>query len=156
VPARTGSGAKPVVSDEGVESAHRAPAGVAPERGSLDAIRDRDRKAIARFVDLHADAGYAFVHHRLDRPGAVGDLLQEIFLAAWSALPHFRAESEIRTWLLGIARHKIGDYYRKKLRDITLADELDEVSPPASLTSAPGREEELDRQRRNARTRRIL
>lgn len=144
------------MSDDGLESAPHPPAGVLPERPLLDAIRDRDRKAIARFVDLHADAVYAFVHHRLDRPEVIDDLVQETFLAASSALAHFRGESEIRTWLLGIARHKIGDYYREKLREIVLADELDKESPPASLTVAPKLDEELDRQRRDARTRRIL
>jgi len=139
-----------------LESARRALAGVPQERDLLEAVRDRDRKAIARFVDLHADAVYAYVRRRLDRPNAVDDLVQEVFLAAWSALPHFRGESEIRTWLLGIARHKIGDYYREKLSEIPLSDELEEKSAPASLTSASPREEDLDRRTREARTRRTL
>ena len=143
------------MSDEGLESAQRTPAGVVAERDLLEAVRDRDRKAVARFVDLHADAVYAYVRRRLDRSNAVDDLIQEVFLAAWSALPRFRGESEIRTWLLGIARHKIGDYYRERLREIPLSDELEEMSAPANPTPASG-EEDLDRQRCEARTRRIL
>ena len=144
------------MSDDGLDSAPQALAGVVPERDVLEAVRDRDRKAVARFVDLHADAVYAYVHRRLDRPSAVDDLVQEVFLAAWSALPRFRGESEIRTWLLGIARHKVGDYYRERLREIPLSDELEEETAPTSSTPAPGGEEDLDRQRREARTRRIL
>ena len=144
------------MSDEGLESAQRPPAGAVPERDLLEAVRDRDRKAVARFVDLHADAVYAYVHRRLDRSSAVDDLVQEVFLAAWSALPHFRGESEIRTWLLGIARHKIGDYYRERLREIPLSDELDEKSAPAGPMPSSGGDEDLDRRKREARTRRIL
>ncbi|HEY3202131.1 MAG TPA: sigma-70 family RNA polymerase sigma factor [Thermoanaerobaculia bacterium] len=144
------------MSDEGLDSSPHPPAAASPDRPLLDAIRDGDRKEIARFVDLHADAVYRFVHHRLDRPEALDDLVQEIFLAAWRALPHFRGESEVGTWLLGIARHKIGDYYRDRLRNLDLSAVIDEDSLPESLRIAPTVDERIDGQRREARTRQIL
>ncbi|MEP6993283.1 MAG: sigma-70 family RNA polymerase sigma factor [Acidobacteriota bacterium] len=110
---------------------------------------------MARFVDLHADAVYSFVYHRLDRREALDDLVQEVFLSAWKALPRFRGESEIRTWLLGIARHKIGDYYRQKLQSLPFAEEQDDGSP-ASIALIPDVEERLDLQKLEVRTRRVL
>lgn len=136
-------------------SPHPPPAPLA-DRPLLDAIRDGDRKATARLVELHADAVYRFVYHRLDRPESVDDLVQEVFLAAWKALPLFRGESEIRTWLLGIARHKIADHYRERLRKPVLTDGLDEPPPPGTLAVVPDMDERLDGQRLEARTRRIL
>lgn len=133
-----------------------APSAPSADRPLLDAIRDGDRKATARLVELHADAVYGFVSHRLDRLEGVDDLVQEVFLAAWKALPLFRGESEIRTWLLGIARHKIADYYREKLRVPLLTDDLDEAPLPGTLAVVPDMDERLDGQRLEARTRQIL
>ena len=110
---------------------------------------------MARFVDLHADAVYRFVYHRLDRREALDDLVQEVFLAAWKALPRFRGESEIRTWLLGIARHKISDYYRQKLQGLHLVEGQDD-DRPENMALLPDIEERLDRQRLEARTRQVL
>jgi RNA polymerase sigma-70 factor (ECF subfamily) len=141
----------------------RAPGGVEPlapgvpgGRPLLDGLRAGDRKAMGLFVELHADAVYAFVLHRLDRPQLVDDLVQEVFLAAWRALPDFRGDSEIRTWLLGIARHKIGDYYRDRLRDLSVADGVDEENPPPGLKLVPRLDEKLDRQRRSDRVQTVL
>ena len=110
---------------------------------------------MARFVDLQADAVYRFVYHRLDRREALDDLVQEVFLAAWKALPSFRGESEIRTWLLGIARHKISDYYRQKLQGLHLVEGQDD-DRPENMALLPDIEERLDRQRLEARTRQVL
>ena len=125
-----------------------------PDCALTDAILAGDRKAIARFVELHADEVYRFLHHRLDSPEAVDDLVQDVFLAAWKALPSFRGESELRTWLLGIARHKIGDYYGERLR--RLADEIDEDEAPEGVTIVPALDERLDSERLGATARQIL
>jgi RNA polymerase sigma-70 factor (ECF subfamily) len=126
------------------------------DRSLIDGLHAADRKAMGHFVELHADAVYAFVLHRLDRRERVDDLVQEVFLAAWRALPKFRGESEVRTWLLGIARHKIGDYYRSRLRDLTVADGVDEENPPPGLKLVPRLDEKLDRQKRSDRVRHVL
>src|SRR6266851_151533 len=140
-------------------SAVPRPTSSSSSRALIDAILGGDRKAIAQFVELHADEVYRFVSHRLDRPEAVDDLVQEVFLASWKALPDFRGESELRTWLLAIARHKIGDYYGKRLQKLVLAneaDENDEDTAPRDLAVIPDFDERLDRQKLEARARQIL
>lgn len=117
-----------------------------------DAILDRDRKAIADLVSLHADAIYRFIHHRLDRPEAVEDLVQEVFLAALTAIARFRVESSLRTWLFGIARHKIADYYRERLRSL----ELDDVETRTDEPADPSIEECVDRLRLEEKARAVL
>jgi RNA polymerase sigma-70 factor (ECF subfamily) len=82
------------------------------------AVLRKDRKATAEFVALHADAVYGYVRHRLiPRADLVDDVVQEVFLAAWDSLASFRGESSLRAWLLSIARHKVEDYYRRRLRE---------------------------------------
>lgn len=68
--------------------------------------------------------------------------MQEVFLAACHSIGEYRAASSLKAWLLGIARHKVEDYYRAKVRDADL-DEVDgNLSAPVTVDSA------LDGQRR--------
>ena len=77
----------------------------------------KDRKATAEFVDRCADWLYPFLRRRLlPRSELIEDLTQEVLLAAWEGLANFRGEASLRTWVLGIARHKVEEYYRKRLR----------------------------------------
>src|SRR5499425_1962019 len=88
-----------------------------------DVLR-KDRKATAEFVSRYADHVYAYVRRRLiPRTDPVEDLVQEVFLAAWESLDKFRGDSSLRNWLLGIARHKVEDHYRKRLRELQLDEE---------------------------------
>jgi RNA polymerase sigma-70 factor, ECF subfamily len=82
------------------------------------AVLRKDRKATAEFVGRFADGVYRYLCARLfPRPDRLDDLFQETFLAAWEHLPRFRGESPLEAWLLGIARHKVEDYYRSCLRE---------------------------------------
>ncbi len=118
-----------------------------------DAILDRDRKAIADLVSLHADAIYRFIHHRLDRPEAVDDLVQDVFLAALTAISSFRVESSLRTWILSIARHKVADYYRTRLRSIVFEDADTRSDEPAADMRIDAL---VDRRRLEEHTRAVL
>ena len=88
----------------------------------------KDRKATAEFVARCADHLYGYVRRRLmPRGDQVEDVVQEVFLAAWENLETFRGESSLRSWMLGIARHKVEDHYRKRLRELEM-DEDDEFA----------------------------
>lgn len=84
----------------------------------------RDRKAAADFVGLYSHTVYRYVAGRLaPRLEAAEDLTQDIMLAAWTGLRGYTGEAPLAHWLLGIARFKVGDYYRAKTRDALLAFE---------------------------------
>jgi len=44
------------------------------------------------------------------------DVVQEVFLKAWRALPTFRADASIRTWLTAIATNEALQFYRRQRR----------------------------------------
>jgi RNA polymerase sigma-70 factor, ECF subfamily len=111
---------------------------------------------MALFVELHADAVYRFLYHRLDRPEVLDDLVQEVFLAAWVGLASFRGESEVRTWLLGIARHKVADHYRSRLASLEMREGEDPAEIPDALVTLPQADERLDAARVEARARQVL
>ncbi len=127
--------------------------GRAPALPSIDADRRGDRKSMGQFVELHSDAVYRFLHHRLDQREALDDLVQEVFLAAWRSIDRFRGESEVRTWLLGIARHKLADHYRSRLRGADLGFEAGEADEPSVVFDV---DERLDAVRLEARARKTL
>jgi RNA polymerase sigma-70 factor, ECF subfamily len=118
-------------------------------------ILRKDRKATAEFVERFADCVYSYVRRRvMPQAEAVEDLVQEVFLAAWNSLGSFRGEASLRHWLLGIARHKIEDYYRKRLREPEVPEEIDEELP--ELVVIPKYEDELDRAANLEKTYRVL
>ncbi len=45
---------------------------------------------------------------------AVDDLLQEVWIAAWKALPTYNRRAALRTWVYGICLHKCHDHYRER------------------------------------------
>lgn len=115
-----------------------APASELSDQELVAQVLHKDRKATAEFIGRHADCVYAYVRHRLIPHGElVEDLIQEIFLSAWENLDKFRGDSALRNWLLGIARHKVEDHYRKRLRELQFQDE-DEIlqNEPTSLQNA--------------------
>jgi RNA polymerase sigma-70 factor (ECF subfamily) len=123
------------------------------ERELVRAVVCKDRKATAEFVSLYSDAVYSYVRHRLiPRIDLVDDLVQEVFLAAWGSLEAFRGESTLESWLLGIARHKVEDYYRSRLQQpVSFEDE-----PEENVTLDLALDEQLDRARLQEKTRKVL
>ena len=128
--------------------------GVSDDVALVTAVLGKDRKATADFVNTYTDAVYSFIRRRLSpRQDLVDDLVQEVFIAAWENLASFRGTSPLRAWLLGIARHKVEDYYRKLLQT---AHPLE----PAVAEDLPATEPDLetiaDRDRTEQRARKVL
>ena len=68
-------------------------------------------------LDQHWEALCRYASHRVRDQTATEDLVQETLLAALRDQARFRDESSVRTWLVGILRHKIADYWRRLQRD---------------------------------------
>jgi len=91
------------------------------------AVLRKDRKATAEFVAKYSDCVYRYVRARLTpRLDLVDDTVQEIFLAAWEHLSTYRGISPLQGWLLGVARHKVEDYYRSVLRQPELLSDFNQ------------------------------
>jgi len=128
---------------------------VAEERDLVAAVLRKDRKATAEFVSRCADPVYAYVRQRLaPRVDLVDDLVQEVFLAALESLEGFTGGSSLRTWVLGIARHKVVDYYRARFRDDEIFCELDDDL--RTTAEFPRFDELIDHSRLVEKTRRVL
>ncbi len=71
----------------------------------------------SEWLDRHGDALYGYALARVGQRAAAEDLVQETLLAAMKSAAAFRGISSERTWLVGILRHKLLDYYRALGRD---------------------------------------
>lgn len=122
----------------------------------MASVLRKDRKAAARFVAAHIDAVYAYARHRLiPRAELADDVVQDVFLAAFNGLGAFQGQSSLRAWLIGIARHKIEDLYRRRLRAAESPDSADAAE--AEPFSEPVRiDERIDTERARAKARRVL
>lgn len=133
-----------------------SPAAEAGERELIASVLRNDRKAAARLVAAHIDAVYGYARSRLaPRADLVDDIVQDVFLAALNGLKTFQAQSSLRTWLLGIARHKIEDVYRQRLRASLPLDDLS-TAGEEPLSEALPVDEGIDRTRARTKARRIL
>ena len=75
-----------------------------------------------QWLEDHGGALYAFAMSRLRNAAVAEDMVQETFLAAMKAKERFSGRSSERTWLTGILKHKIIDYYRKHSREKSYED----------------------------------
>lgn len=76
------------------------------------AARAGDRVALGEFIRLTQGDVRRFLAH-LAGEDAADDLTQETYLKAMDALPGFRGESTVRSWLLTIARRTAADRVRR-------------------------------------------
>lgn len=80
------------------------------------------------WFELYGDYLFAFARRRVRDQTAAEDLVQETFLAALSAKKSFAGKSSEKTWLTGILKHKIYDYYIKNFRQTELTPEEADLS----------------------------
>ncbi|MBN1263427.1 MAG: sigma-70 family RNA polymerase sigma factor [Candidatus Pacebacteria bacterium] len=55
-----------------------------------------------------------FILQRVENLEDGEEILQETFISVFEALPFYSARSTLLTWICGIARHEVADFYRKK------------------------------------------
>jgi RNA polymerase sigma-70 factor (ECF subfamily) len=106
------------------------PAAAPPDDEALvAAARGGDHAAYTTLYQRYADRVYGRLTQLVGPIGEREDLLQQVFLQLYRALPGFRADSSIGTFIHGIAVHVAIDHLRRRRRrpqDFTAA-ELDEL-----------------------------
>lgn len=77
------------------------------------------------WVDEHGDALYRYALLRTRDQHKAEELVQETFLAALEARNRFAGAASVRTWLIGILKHKITDQFRNEARELQSEDPAD-------------------------------
>ncbi|MDP1770207.1 MAG: sigma-70 family RNA polymerase sigma factor [Nitrospirota bacterium] len=68
-------------------------------------------------IDVHGDFLYRFALVRVRNQDVAEDLVQETFLAALQGTFRESGPTAERRWMIGIMKHKIVDYFRRKIRE---------------------------------------
>lgn len=72
------------------------------------------REEFSELYNENFDYVYSFVFIRTACDAQITEeIVQEAFTAAWQAQDRFRNKSTFRTWLCGIAKNKLYEYYRR-------------------------------------------
>jgi RNA polymerase sigma-70 factor (ECF subfamily) len=75
-----------------------------------------------RWVELHGDYLFGYAMMRLRDATKAEDAVQDTFLAALKGGGSFAGRSAEKSWLVGILKNKICDYYRKAGRETSFTD----------------------------------
>lgn len=81
-----------------------------------------------RWLDEHGNALYSFALLNLRNQEQAEDAVQETLLAALQARERYSGSSSIRTWLIGILKHKIMDEFRRQARNNAAAPDPEETA----------------------------
>ncbi len=80
---------------------------------------DGFEKAFGAIVDNYSEKLYWHVRHMVGSHEDADDLLQEIFIKVWTALPSFKGEARLYTWLWRIATNESLNFLRRqRLRSV--------------------------------------
>jgi len=118
---KIGGGASAAVPNDG-DAAATQPAPVdersVPQEGEgalVEAARRGDRGAFDVLVGSYRAQLRGFLLRRVG-PEAVDDLMQEVWVASWLAMPRFQRRACFRTYLYSIAVNKCMDHHRAQSR----------------------------------------
>lgn len=79
------------------------------KKGSSDAFES--------LMNNHLKIIYNYIASRVSNSEDVKDIVQETMLAVWNNIKLYENNSSFKTWVLGITRRKIADYYRTSYKN---------------------------------------
>lgn len=104
------------------------------DRLLLKNIATGDQTAMREFYNSHVSRVYAYAVNKLNDTHAASDIVNEVMIAVWKGADKFQTRSNVRSWVLGIAHHKVIDVYRSNGR--ARITELDEQFPDEEHVTA--------------------
>jgi len=83
----------------------------------LQRVAAGDKEAFHSLYREYGPRVAALVRKRVGEPQLAEELVQDIFVAAWQSAQGYRSDlGDPELWLLGIARHKLQDHWRRLRR----------------------------------------
>ena len=89
-----------------------------PLQAAIERAAAGDQASFRDLFQRYHDRVYRYAFVRLGRAEDAGDMVQDVFLSVWRALPGFRYEHEgsFPAWLFRIASRRVGDRIRHRIR----------------------------------------
>ena len=70
--------------------------------------------ALETLYQRHGPGLLVYLIGQLGQRAIAEEVLQDVMLAAWESAPRFRGDSQVRTWLFTIARHRAANARRRR------------------------------------------
>jgi RNA polymerase sigma-70 factor (ECF subfamily) len=101
------------------------------ERELVARAQSGDRAAFAALVRAHQDEVYTLARRLVGDPHLASDVAQEALIRAWRALPKFRGDAKLSTWLYRITVNASWTHKKRAGRhQASPIDEYTEVAAP--------------------------
>jgi len=92
------------------------------ERMLIKRLLRGSRRSLRTFYTRYSPRLLAFIDSRVQSGEDAEEILHDTLLSALDSLAIFTGRSSLFTWLCGIARHEMGDYYRRrKIRSVVFS-----------------------------------
>lgn len=101
--------------------------------------QQQDHEAFGQLIDRYAGVVVNLAYRMVGNRADAEDLAQDAFVAAFKALPMFRADAKFSTWLYRIAANKCKDWLRSKLPGSVDVDDHQAVVAQLVETQTPER-----------------
>ncbi len=96
----------------------------------LSEVADGDMRALRQLYDVLAPVVYRFALSRLDDHHEAESVVSEVMVQLWRQAARFEGRAKVKTWVLGIAHHKVMDVWRRTRPE---EESLDTVQPARHL-----------------------
>jgi RNA polymerase sigma-70 factor (ECF subfamily) len=129
-----------------LEASRVQPSTASEDRSAVAAVF-ADDLAFRAWYEHSLPRVYAYLFHRCGRdPELAEELAQQAFVEAVRSRARFRGQSDAITWVVGIARHRLVDHFRRIERDQRRHAALvaREVQLVRGLTLSPSSPDEID------------
>jgi RNA polymerase sigma-70 factor (ECF subfamily) len=80
----------------------------------VELLKLGDSDAVRYWFSTYLPKLKKFISIRLENPQDAEELAQQTFLNCMKNLPLFLNTSSLWTWMVGVAKHEVADYYRRK------------------------------------------
>lgn len=91
------------------------------------------------WVQDHGHVLFRYAMTRVRDRAVAEEVVQETFLAALKGKDHFKGQASVRTWLVGILKHKLMDYFRKSSRESPVTDLISSEESPEDFFDRNGK-----------------
>lgn len=91
-------------------------------------LSGKTEQAFNQIVETYTERLYWHIRRFLCSHDDANDLIQDIFLKVWAALPSFRGEAQLYTWLYRIATNEVLNFLRRqKIRAMISLDSASNI-----------------------------
>ena len=84
------------------------------EASLIRSIANGDRAAFERLYFAYQRRLFGYLFRTLGETGAAEELVNDVMFEVWKNAGHYRGESKLSTWILGIAHHRMLNHLRRQ------------------------------------------